>query len=126
MPCHMRLVHALDHLPARVCTVYVNGTVYVRCGQLDDPLSVVILMSLTQGLARPHPREAVHRLGHRLGADRLLVLVLVLGRPLPQTHVHWQNGATALLMASQGGHVEVVRLLIARGAQVDHAMPVSK
>ena len=36
-----------------------------------------------------------------------------------------QSGQTALMMASNGGHVECVQLLLDKGAQVDHQDRVS-
>ena len=37
----------------------------------------------------------------------------------------WQNGVTALYVASQSGHVEVVNILLQNGAQVDVQKKVS-
>ena len=37
----------------------------------------------------------------------------------------WQNGVTALYVASQNGHVEVVNVLLKNGAHVDVQKEVS-
>lgn len=36
----------------------------------------------------------------------------------------WQDGATSLFLAAQGGHVAVIRLLVASGAKVNQAREV--
>ena len=40
--------------------------------------------------------------------------------PLSVPTVSMQNGTTALLAASRGGHLEVVELLLRHGASVQH------
>ena len=48
-----------------------------------------------------------------------------IGGTLCDVHLSLQNGCTPLMVASGGGHVECVKLLLDRGAQANHQIKVS-
>lgn len=104
--------------PAAPCAVADTSTTPPPL-QLEEEDTTLMMSELCQAVTESSP---VERNLHALAADnsyQLLELVLVEGdEGLQQTDRH---GQTPLNVAARLGHAEVVKVLLAAGADVDHA-----